>query len=502
MEQVDRLVAPVAVCSAPTLHNDATKMKLSVHNISEKVLAARYAVRGEVVARAGALKKKLQEGGHGLPFDRVIHCNIGNPQEVGQQPITFFRQVISLVEYPALLDRPEVTSIFPRDAIEHARHLLSFVTTTGAYSESQGVLGVRKAVAQFIAARDGVPATEDNIFLTDGASPGIKSFLQLLLRNEDDAVMIPIPQYPLYSASISLLGGSQAGYYLDEENGWALTPEELERSFREATVGGQNIRALVVINPGNPTGQVFTEDNIRQICEFAARRHIMIMADEVYQENIYYDNKPFVSFKKVVSDMLPKYPWLSLVSFHSTSKGFIGECGKRGGYMELVNICPSVQQEILKLQSVNLCSNVVGQMMVELMVNPPKPGDPSYELYNKEKTDILVSLKRRSQMLAKAFNDLPGVSCQVPEGAMYAFPQVSIPRKAEVEAQRIGKTPDELYVLEMLDATGIVVVPGSGFRQKDGTHHFRTTFLPSEDQIDSVVDRLSKFHVAFLEKYK
>lgn len=136
--------------------------------------------------------------------------------------------------------------------------------------------------------------------------------------------------------------------------------------------------------------------------DFCFRKHIVLMADEVYQENVYVKDKPFVSFKKVLFEMGSKYSDnLELASFHSVSKGFIGECGKRGGYMELVNFDADVKAEVYKLASIGLCPNTIGQLVVDLMVNPPKEGEESYPLYKKERDAIYDSLRRRANLLTE-----------------------------------------------------------------------------------------------------
>lgn len=228
----------------------------------------------------------------------------------------------------------------------------------------------------------------------------------------------------------------------------------------------------------------------------------MILADEVYQTNIYYpETKPFHSFRKVLQSMGAKYNDFELISFHSISKGIVGECGRRGGYFDCVNIQNEVMEELYKLASISLCPNVHGQVLVDLMVNPPKPGSESFALYEKEVTGIYDSLKRRSEKLAKSFNSLTGVSCQKAEGSMYLFPQIRLPAKAIQKAESMGKEADVLYCLEMLDATGVCVVPGSGFLQKEGTYHFRSTFLPPEELFDDFVQRIRDFHEGFMKKY-
>lgn len=150
--------------------------------------------------------------------------------------------------------------------------------------------------------------------------------------------MIPVPQYPLYSATISVSGGSECHYYLDEESGWQITVEELEKCYNSSKKLGVNPKMLVVINPGNPTGGVLTQETIAKIIQFATEKKLVILADEVYVENIYSDKKKFISFKKVRSQLPSPANNVELISFGSASKGYFGECGLRGGYMELLNI--------------------------------------------------------------------------------------------------------------------------------------------------------------------
>ncbi|KAE9136059.1 hypothetical protein PF010_g1822, partial [Phytophthora fragariae] len=209
-----------------------------------------------------------------------------------------------------------------------------------------------------------------------------------------------------------------------------------------------------------------------------------------------------VSFKKVLRDMGKAYDDVELISFHSTSKGFTGECGRRGGYMELVNIDDGAKDQFYKLMSVNLCSNIEGQLMVGMMTNPPQPGDASYKRYIEQRDGTLASLKRRSVKLVKAFNELEGVTCNETEGAMYTFPKITIPVKAVEAAKEAGMAPDAFYCMQMLDETGIVVVPGSGFGQKEGTWHFRSTILPPEETVDEVIEKTAKFHSNFMDKYR
>jgi alanine transaminase len=225
------------------------------------------------------------------------------------------------------------------------------------------------------------------------------------------------------------------------------------------------------------------------------------MADEVYQANVYDPTMKFHSFKKVLCSMPDYKDIVELVSFHSTSKGVIGECGMRGGYMELVNIHPESKDQVYKALSVSLCSNLPGQVMTEMMVNEPKPGDASYESYKAEFDTIFQSLQRRALKLVKCLNGLEGYTCNPSSGAMYAFPSIKLPQSWIAQCKEKGVPADTQYCLDLLDATGICVVPGSGFGQVEGTYHFRTTFLPQEDKMDGVNERLAKYHADFMSKY-
>jgi len=313
--------------------------------------------------------------------------------------------------------------------------------------------------------------------------------------------MIPIPQYPIYSAIISRLGARQVGYYLDEDSGWAITEQELEeRRIAAVERDGLEIRALTLINPGNPTGQVLSREDLEIICKFCAKHEIVLLADEVYQKNIYNPDKEFVSAKKVAIETEGCHN-LQLISFHSTSKGLIGECGRRGGYMELHNIDNYVHGQLYKLASSGLCSGVDGQMMMSLMVTPPLPGEESYELFAKEENDIFESLKRRAKSLVKGLNDIDGMTCNSSDGAMYAFPKVELPPKAIEEAAKLDQTPDNLYALSLLEETGICVVPASGFGQREGRIGFRTTFLPPEEELNKAITEFKRHHEMFCARY-
>lgn len=482
---------------ASTKSTQCSKVLTVPEGINAAIQQMRYAVRGPLVQRADQLSHQLEDGTapSDLPFTRVMYCNIGNPQSVGQAPVTFVRQVLSAFVCPELLD----TSSFPPDVVNRVRRLLQTSHGAGAYTPSPGIPRIRQRVADAITRRDNVKASYENIFLTNGASEAVKLLLQLLIRDSRDGILIPVPQYPLYSASMTVLGGKQVSYFLDEDNGWSLNIDELKQKIHSAREQGICVRALVVINPGNPTGQVLSRENMEDIISFCAENRLVILADEVYQANVYDENKPFVSFKKVVTEMNSN---VELASFHSVSKGVLGECGMRGGYVELCNMTNEVLNMIYKTLSISLCSNVLGQVALDIMMNPPQEGDASYELYEKEVSRTFNSLKRKSIKLSEAFNSFERLSCHHSEGAMYLFPRLDMPDKAIREAKsRNLDSADVMYCTELLEATGICVVPGSGFGQRDGTFHFRTTFLPPEEHMDEVIEKMREFHHNFMTKY-
>lgn len=421
---------------------------------------------------------------------------------MGNIPVTFLRQVLAIVSYPDLLNSSE----FPEDAKTRAKAILGGCKggSVGSYSDSPGIEVIRRHVAEYIQERDGgVPADWQNVVLCAGASEGIRAVMKLLTNPDGGkrpGVMIPIPQYPLYSASLAEYNMQQIGYYLNEDKNWSLDVDELERSYNEA-LNHCVPRALVVINPGNPTGNVLSRANIEAVVEFAKEKKLFVFADEVYQDNVYADGCQFHSFKKVMNEMGEPYKSMELASFMSCSKGYMGECGIRGGYAEVVNIDPDVKAMLMKSISAKLCPTVIGQACMDVVVNPPKKGEPSYESYVAQKSGVLASLADRAKLVADTFNGMEGFTCNVVQGAMYAFPRLHLPAKAIAKAEEMGQAPDVFYAFQLLESTGICIIPGSGFGQRPGTYHFRTTILPQKDALVKMLDRLKAFHLKFLKEY-
>ena len=400
---------------------------LSVNNINQNIREAQYAVRGELATRAETYRAQLKKGHPPTPpaedsllFDQVISANIGNPQQLDQKPITFFRQVLSILEYPDLLKNEEGLKSgfgYKQDVIDRAKWLLSEVKSVGAYSQSQGAPGIRESVAKYIERRDGYSSDPSNIFLSAGASSGVNTLMNVICATPSTGILVPIPQYPLYTATLSVLNARCVPYYLDESKAWGTDLAAIREAYQKAKSEGTDVRAIVVINPGNPTGASLSADDVRGVLEFAAENKLVVLGDEVYQTNVFIGK--FHSFKKGLRDLQKetpgKYDNLELASLNSISKGMVGECGHRGGYFELVGFDEEVKAQIYKFVSIQLCAPVIGQCLLEMQVNPPREGEPSYPLYKEEYGSIEKGLKQRAGALFEAFKQMEGVECQEPQ---------------------------------------------------------------------------------------
>ena len=275
-----------ASVAPPSQGSSSSKKRLTVESMNKNLLRMEYAVRGPVVIAADKINDELKERSaqtaSKYSFDHIIYTNIGNPHSVGQSPLTWPRQVLALVDLPDSLgiDHPDVSKLFPQDAIQRARTIKVGLSGhgSGAYSHSQGAQCFRNDVAEFIKARDGgVPSNTASIFLTNGASEAIRMVLQTLMADDTCGTMIPIPQYPIYSATLDLLNGHKVGYYMDEDKDWALNILELERDLLDAQSKGIKVNSFVLINPGNPTGQVLTQQNVQDIVQFCAKHKLVLV---------------------------------------------------------------------------------------------------------------------------------------------------------------------------------------------------------------------------------
>lgn len=466
-------------------------------DINLRVKSVEYAVRGPVEDHMNFINSQISKGVK-YPFDKLIPCNIGNPYAVGKPIITFPREVIAVAEYPEIAKH----AVFPDEVVERAMEFVNFSPATmGAYTHVQGILQVREDVAKFIEKRDGHSASPDHIYLSSGATSAIVEVLHTLINDSNDGVIIPIPQYPIYSALITLFGAKLVPYFLTEENGWSFDANSLKKSIERAHSKGLKLKCMVVINPGNPTGTILSLKEMQEIVSICEAERMMLIADEVYQENVYNSHK-WYSFKKVAMDMNSQ---VQLLSLHSISKGFVGECGHRGGYVELHNIHNTVRTQLHKLFSLSICPNTAGQLFLDIAVRPPS-GPVCGTQWNLEKSTELRSLEKRSETLYQSLSKLPGMKTQRATGAMYLFPKLEFTPKAlkaasDYRFNGAPVEPDLFWALKLMDEEGIVVTPGSGFGQQKGTYHFRITFLPQEDNMREVIERISRFQNKFMQRY-
>jgi len=462
--------------------------------VNQNLVEMEYAVRGAIPRRA----KEMQRAGR-----TIYACNLGNPQALGQKPITFYRQVLTLLEAADNIPRERSLARIAADnpdlfnendlepianyIIDYSANFLEQCRTgMGAYTESKGPLFIRTAIARYIDRRDGenTAADPEQIFLTDGASDAVKRIMELLITGPQDGVMIPIPQYPLYSATIKRCSGAQVNYYPEEDNDWALTQEVLLDAYQKATADGVHVKCIVVINPGNPTGAILDKPSIDGVVSFAEQHGLAIVADEVYQDNLY--GGTFISMASAVGERD-----IPLFSLHSISKGFSGECGHRGGYMELRNM-PQVEgtdlnltEVLLKQASVSLCSNTVGQAIIYMLVNPPEKGSALYDTYQDEKNSVLGELETKAALMKESFKQMEGMECFGRTGAMYLFPRLNtLPPGCN----------DFDYCMALLEETGICTVNGAGFGQMPGTRHMRIAFLPPRETVTGFLPEWIRFH--------
>lgn len=390
-----------------------------------------------------------------MPFQEIFYADVGDGQAMGQLPVTFIRQVTGLSM------NPTQTSAYPEDVKRRVSELLGSIRgqSMGTYLGPAGIRLVRQHIADYIQERDGgVPCDPEDIICSNGASGAIKDVLSLFrgkdARGLPAGILCPVPQYPVYKSAICELDLHEVQYYLNEENGWSLEVPELENVLncsKDVCVP----RVLVVINPGNPTGQVLSRHCIEEVVKFAYREKLIIFADEVYQLNAYEPEvAPFHSFKKVMVEMGAPYSSMELASFMSVSKGYAGECGLRGGYVELFNWSPAVKRLFNLILLTHMCPCAIGQVALDCVAKEPKPGDESYELFRKEKEAILGSLKRRAELTTKALNECHRISCTAIRGSMFAFPTLDLPKRAVEAAQKMNLQPDAFYTKELLKSTG------------------------------------------------
>jgi len=393
---------------------------------SDKLNQVCYDIRGPVLKEA----KRLEEEGHS-----ITKLNIGNPAPFG-------------------LCAPD----------EIIQDVMRNLVNCQGYSDSKGVYYARKAVMQYCQEK-GFPddVDVDDIFIGNGVSELIVMSMQALLNN-DDEMLIPAPDYPLWTAAVSLSGGKPVHYLCDEENEWQPDIADIESKITSKT------RGIVVINPNNPTGAVYSKQTLLALLEIARKHNLVVFADEIY-DKIIYDGAVHIALASLADDLL-------MLSFNGLSKSY-RVAGFRAGWMVISGAKDHARDFIEGMEllaSMRLCSNVPGQHAIQTSLGGyqsindlVKPGGRLYE---------------QMDYSWKMLNQLEGVSCVRPKGALYLF------AKLDPEIYRIED--DEKFVLQLLQQEKVLLVQGTAFNWPK-TDHFRLVFLSRREDMDGVMEKMNRF---------
>jgi aspartate/methionine/tyrosine aminotransferase len=478
-----------------------TKPFLSSKTMNQDLLRLRNPM-SIVSQTAKKIQADLAEGKANHPFKEVISANYNNPHAASQPPITFYRQVIAVLLYPEL----QYSGFFPDGVVKRVRYYLERMAGgLGPYGPSPGHVFVRESIAKFLGHRDGVPSHIDHIQMTDGSASAVADIISGHINNEKDGVMIPVPQYSLYSGNINYFGGTSVPYYLDEENHWQISVKHLISVYKKAAEKGIQVKMLVVINPGNPTGQVLKQEIMAEIVKFCYQFGVSLFADEVYQDNNWTNE--WVPFRRIVGKLNSPFNRTPTYSIHSASKGWYGECGLRGGYVEFLNVDKDVESKIKMIETLPISCSTVGQVVMDMIVNPPTEefeGKEVTELYLTEKNDILKDLRKNAELCLEYFGTkMKNVSIVGGKGSTLVFPRIKLNKRVEEEAAKLGYSPDLFYALEGLKATGLALTEGSVFDEKPGTYHIScSTLIRPSDKFEEALKAWVKFNDEFQEKYQ
>uniref|UniRef100_A0A832G5X4 alanine transaminase n=1 Tax=Ignavibacterium album TaxID=591197 RepID=A0A832G5X4_9BACT len=352
---------------------------------------------------------------------------------------------------------------------EPPKHLVestykAMLENKNGYAPSSGIKEAVDAIERE-AERKGITNVHD-IFVTTGASEAIDICLTALV-NDGENVLTPTPGYPLYTAIASKLQMMENPYYLNEENGWLPDIDDIKSKINDKT------RAIILINPNNPTGSLYTEDNLRQIVDLALEHNLVIFADEIY-DKLLFDGKKHISIASLNKDV-------SCITFGGLSKNYMVP-GFRIGW-GIVSGRKEVLSEYIEAINKILRARLSANHPEQYGIKPSLEGSQEHLVIAMEK------LTRRRDLTVEMLNSIPGISCVKPEGAFYAFPRLHM------------KQPDSHFVSELIKETGVVVVPGSGFGQVPGTQHFRVVFLPNEKILEKAYKAIGDFYQKYLEKY-
>jgi alanine-synthesizing transaminase len=397
---------------------------------SAKLANVLYDIRGPIMDAA----KQMEEDGQ-----KIIKLNIGNLAVFG-------------------FDAPE----------EIQQDMIRNLPTSAGYSDSKGVFAARKAVMHETQKQGVVGVTLDDIYLGNGASELIAMSTNALL-NDGDELLLPAPDYPLWTASTSLSGGTPVHYLCDEANGWMPNLDDIRAKITPRTKG------IVVINPNNPTGALYSDDLLKSIVAIAREHSLVIFADEVY-DKVLYDGVKHTAIASLSTDVLT-------LTFNSLSKSY-RSCGYRAGWLAVSGNKRAAQDYIEglnMLSNMRLCANVPGQWAIQTALG-------GYQSIN----DLVCEggrLRRQRDLAYELITAIPGVSCVKPSAALYMFPKLD-PEVYPIE-------DDRQFFLELLKETRVMLVQGTGFNWAT-PDHFRIVFLPHEDDLREAINRIAKF----LEQYR
>jgi len=397
---------------------------------SAKLANVLYDIRGPIMDAA----KQMEEDGQ-----KIIKLNIGNLAVFG-------------------FDAPE----------EIQQDMIRNLPTSAGYSDSKGVFAARKAVMHETQKQGIAGVTLDDIYLGNGASELIAMSTNALL-NDGDELLLPAPDYPLWTASTSLSGGTPVHYLCDEANGWMPNLDDIRAKITPRTKG------IVVINPNNPTGALYSDELLRSIVAIAREHGLVIFADEVY-DKVLYDGVKHTAIASLSTDVLT-------LTFNSLSKSY-RSCGYRAGWLVVSGDKRSAQDYIEglnMLSNMRLCANVPGQWAIQTALG-------GYQSIN----DLVCEggrLRRQRDLAYELITAIPGVSCVKPSAALYMFPKLD-PEVYPIE-------DDRQFFLELLKETRVMLVQGTGFNWAT-PDHFRIVFLPHEDDLREAINRIARF----LEQYR
>ncbi len=400
---------------------------------SAKLANVCYDIRGPVLARA----RQMEEEGH-----RIIKLNIGNPAPFG-------------------FEAPE----------EIVTDVIRNLPDASGYSDSKGLFAARKAVMHYTQQKKIGGVRIDDIIIGNGVSELIVMAMQALL-NDGDEVLLPAPDYPLWTAAVSLSGGTPRHYICDEGSGWLPDLNDIRGKITPQT------RALVIINPNNPTGALYPADFLKEIVELARLHQLIIYADEIY-DKVLYDGAEHSSIAALADDVF-------CVTFNGLSKNY-RSCGYRAGWMVVSGEkrhAADYIEGLNMLASMRLCSNVPGQYAIQTALG-------GYQSIN----DLVAPggrLCRQRDLAWEMLNAIPGVSCVKPQAALYLFPRLD-PHVYPIE-------DDQAFILELLQEERVLVVQGSGFNWPS-PDHLRIVFLPHEDDLTDAIGRIARFLDGFRKRH-